>query len=141
MADRQGIPLALLVSAGNTHDCKLLLPLIDAIAPIRAPSGRPRHRPRKLHGDKGYDHRFIREGLRGRGVTARIARRGVESSKRLGRHRYVIERTLEWITRFRRLQRRYERKASHFHGFAVLACAMVCYRKLTNRQPKTNATP
>lgn len=131
----------MLISAGNTHDCKLLLPLADAIAPIRGKAGRPRRRPRKLHGDKGYDHRFIRQGLRRRGITARIARRGVESSKRLGRHRYVIERTLEWITRFRRLQRRYERKAAHFQGFAVLACAMVCYRKLANRKPKTTATP
>ena len=55
--------------------------------------------------------------------------------------KYVIERTLEWITRFRRLQRRYERKAAHFHGFAILACAMVCYRKLTNKHARNATTP
>jgi hypothetical protein len=36
---------------------------------------------------------------------------------------------LEWVSRFRRLARRYERKAAHFLGFAQLACAMICYRR------------
>jgi transposase len=83
----------------------------------------------KLHGDKGYDYRSCREPLKRRGITARIARKGIESSTRLGRYRYVIERGLEWISRFRRLVRRYERKASHFTGFLVLACAVICYRR------------
>ena len=77
-----------------------------------------------------------------RGIIARIARKGIESSTRLGRHRYVIERCLEWITRFRRLVRRYDRKASHFLGFLRLACALICYRRavrlnlLTSNNPK-----
>jgi hypothetical protein len=41
-----------------------------------------------------------------RNITPRIARKGIESSTRLGQHRYVIERCLEWTTRFRRLVRR-----------------------------------
>jgi hypothetical protein len=41
--------------------------------------------------------------LRQRRITARIARKGIGSSTRLGRHRYVIERCLEWVSRFRRL--------------------------------------
>jgi transposase len=108
------------------------------------PVGRPRRRPAKLHGDKGYDYPACRRLLRARRITPRIARRGIESSTRLGRHRYVIERTLEWISRFRRLQRRYERKASHFLAFLQLACAMVCYRRvgtlnLLHRNPKLDA--
>lgn len=76
------------------------------------------------------------------GSGHRIARRGIESARRLGRHRYVIERTLEWISRFRRLARRYERKADHFAAFAQLACAVICYRRavkldlLTHNNPK-----
>jgi hypothetical protein len=54
----------------------------------------------KLHADKGYDYPACRKALRRRGVIARIARRGIESSKKLGRHRYVIERTLERVSRF-----------------------------------------
>ncbi len=129
MTDRCGIPLTVLISAANTNDHLVLEPLIDSVVPVRRTRGRPRKRPGKLHGDKGYDNRASRACLRGRGITARIARKGIESSNRLGRHRYVIERALEWITRFRRLARRYDRKATHFDAFARLACAVICYRR------------
>jgi IS5 family transposase len=118
------------VSAANTHDMKTFDKVIDGVKPVRARTGRPRRRPRKLHADKGYDYAVCRRGLRRRGIIARIARRGIESKSRLGRHRYVIERTLEWMSRFRRLARRYEVKAVHFEAFARLACAVVCYRRL-----------
>ncbi len=70
-----------------------------------------------------------RQALARRRITARIARKGIESSTRLGRYRYVIERCLEWTSRFRRLVRRYDRKASHFLGFVRLACAIICFRR------------
>jgi IS5 family transposase len=107
----------------------MLQDVVDGIAPVRQPVGRPRKRPDKLHGDKGYDYPECRELLRARNITPRIARKGIESSTRLGRHRYVIERCLEWITRFRRLVRRYDREASHYLGFLRLACALICYRR------------
>ncbi|GHF18922.1 hypothetical protein GCM10014715_87220 [Streptomyces spiralis] len=58
----------------------------------------------------------------------RIARRGKESSGRLGRHRWVIERTPSWLGGCRRLHRRYERKTEHFLAFVGLAGALLCYR-------------
>jgi transposase len=70
--------------------------------------------PSKLHADKGYDYSHLRRWLRQRGITHRIARKGVESSQRLGRHRWTIERTMAWLAGCRRLHRRYERKADHF---------------------------
>jgi transposase len=129
MSDRGGLPLAVGVSAANRNDHLELETVVDAVAPVKGPVGRPRRRPRKLHADKGYDYQVCRKALRRRGITARIARRGIESAKKLGRHRYVIERTLEWVSRFRRLARRYERKAAHFTAFARLACAVICYRR------------
>jgi hypothetical protein len=39
----------------------------------------------------------------------RIARKGIESSECLGRRRWVIERTLSWLSGHRRLSPRYER--------------------------------
>jgi transposase len=105
--------------------------MLDGITPVRQPVGRPRKRPVKLHGDKGYDYPSCRELLRARHIVARIARKGIESPTRLGRHRYVVERCLEWTTRFRRLVRRYERKASHFLGFVRLASAIICFRRAT----------
>jgi hypothetical protein len=102
------------VSAANVNDHRMFEDMVDGVRPVRQPVGRPRKRPAKLHGDKGYDYPECRALLRGRNIIARIARKGIESSTRLGRHRYVIERCLEWTTRFRRLVRRYEREASHF---------------------------
>ena len=67
--------------------------------------------PNKLHADKAYSSRANRRGLRERGITPRIARPGIESSERLGRYRWVVERTLAWLGRFRRLAIRYERRA------------------------------
>lgn len=71
--------------------------LLDAIEPIRRPRGRPRKRPQKLHADKAYDsrdsRRADRQALRWRHVKAHIARRGVDSSEKLGRHRWVVART------------------------------------------------
>lgn len=129
MSERGGLPVAVVISAANRNDHQELETVVDAVRPVTGPLGRPRRRPHKLHADKGYDYSTCRNALRRRGIIARIARRGIESTKRLGRHRYVIERTLEWVSRFRRLARRYERKATHFTAFARLACAVICYRR------------
>ena len=129
MVDRCGIPLALGLSAANTHDSVLLEPMVDAVPPVKVPRGRPgrpRQRPVKLHGDKGYDYPRCRLALRRRGITPRIARRGVESSQRLGRHRYVVERSLAWLVGYRRLRVRYERRADILTAFLHLACALMC---------------
>jgi transposase len=117
------------ISAANLNDHLLLQDMVDGIPAVRQPVGRPRKRPAKLHGDKGYDYPACRQLLRARNIIARIARKGIESPTRLGRHRYVVERCLEWTTRFRRLVRRYERTASHFLGFLRLACAIICFRR------------
>jgi len=93
--------------------------------------GRPRRRPVKLHADKGYDNRRVRRYLAGRGITARIARRGVESSARLGRHRWVVERTMAWLLGYRRLARRYDRSVQTITALLTLACALICHRRLT----------
>ena len=71
-----------------------------------------------------------RRACRKRGIVPRIARRGIESSERLGRHRWVVERTLSWIARCRRLIVRYERRDDVHLAFLVLACAAICFRFL-----------
>lgn len=78
MTDRKGSPLAVLLSAANVHDKKRALPLFDAIPLVHnGRRGRPRKRPKKAHGDKGYDFSDIRRGLRAHHITPRIARRGI----------------------------------------------------------------
>jgi transposase len=127
--DRTGIPLAVRLSAANAHDATQLIPLIDAIPSIIGPRGkpgRPRKRPTKLHADKAYDSSDLRRSLRARGITPRIARRGIDSSERLGRHRWVVERSLSWLLGCRRLGMRYERRADLLQGLLHLGCALLC---------------
>jgi transposase len=111
----------------------LLEQVMDAVPAIIGPRGRPgrpRKRPAKLHADKGYDYPKCRHVLRRRGITPRIARRGLESSQRLGRHRWKVERSLAWLLGCRRLQVRYERRADLLQGLLHLACALICLRFL-----------
>ena len=133
------------ISAANLNDHLMFQDMLDGLHPVRRRFGRPRKRPVKLHGDKGYDYPDCRELPRAaascRTIVARIARKGIESSTRLGRHRYVIERCLEWTTRFRRLVRRYEREASHYLGFLRLACALICYRRADRLHLLTSSNP
>jgi IS5 family transposase len=126
------MPLGLFLSPANLHDSMGLAPALDAIPPVRGRRGRPRQRPGKLHADKGYDHARCRRDCRARGIKPRIARRGIDSSQRLGRHRWVIERTLAWFARFRRLTVRYERRQDIWTAFHPLAAALICYKTLSS---------
>ncbi len=74
-------------------------PVLDAVPPIKQPSGQRRTRPDKVHADKGYDYRRCRRALSRRHIKGRIARQGVERRDRLGRHRWVVERTFAWLNR------------------------------------------
>jgi IS5 family transposase len=92
--------------------------------------GYRRKRPDKVHADKGYDFPRCRQFLSRRGIRVRIARRKVESSQRLGRHRWVVERSLGWLARYRKLTIRYERKPEIHVAFLTLACALLCLKQL-----------
>ncbi|MFJ8148618.1 recombinase family protein [Streptomyces sp. NPDC096048] len=58
------------------------------------------------------------------------ARKRVESSERLGRRRWVIERTMSWLSGYRRLSPRYERDPRNYLAFLGLAAALCCYKRL-----------
>ena len=105
-----GLLLALILSAANANDATML----EDIPAIRIPTGRRRRRPGKVHADKAYEHRRCRRYLHRRGIKPRIARRRIESSARLGRHRWTVERTGAWLGGFRRLRIRSERSSERF---------------------------
>ncbi len=107
------------------------MPLIDAIPPIIGPRGNPgRTHPAKLHGDKAYDALSLRRALRARGITPRFTRRGIDSSERLGRYRWVVERTFAWMLGCRRPGVRYERRDDLLQGLLHLPCALICLHYL-----------
>lgn len=108
----------------------LTLDLVKDISSIRSRRGPRRRRPAELHSDKGFDDRHLRQWLSRRGIQHRAARKGVETSQRLGRHRWTIERNMAWLAGCHRFHRRYERKAEHVLAFISLACTLICYRRL-----------
>ncbi len=120
----------MMITGANRHDSMVLEALIDTIRPIKRPRGRPRKRPDRLHADKGYDFPKCRRALRKRGIKVRIARRGIESKERLGRHRWVVERTLAWLSKYRRLTIRYEHRADIHLAFLHLGCSLICLNYL-----------
>jgi transposase len=131
VVERGGLPLATLLTGANRHDSIIFEDLLDAIPPIKQPHGRRRRRPAKLHADKAYDIPRCRRALSQRHIRVRIARKGIDSSQRLGRHRWVVERTLAWLNHFRRLRVRDERRADIHDAFLTLGCALICFKALS----------
>jgi transposase len=130
VCDGGGLPLTVVVTAANVADTTLFQAVVDDIPAVRTPSGRRRTRPGKVHADKGYDSAANRAWLRRRGIRSRIARRQIESSTRLDRHRWRVERSLSWLSCFRRLQVRWDRDSGRWFAFVLVACAMVCFNRL-----------
>jgi transposase len=126
VTDGGGVPLATIVTGANTHDVIQLLPLIKSIPTLRDPLGRRRHRPTAVLGDRAYDSRPHRRELRRHRILSLIARRNHGHGSGLGRFRWVVERTIAWLHRFRRLRVRYDRRDDIHEGFLALGCAVVC---------------
>ncbi len=87
LTDADGLPLVVAVSGADLHDSHALIPLVASIPAIRSRRGPRRRRPATLRADKGHDYPYLRRFLRRHRITVRIARRGVDSSERLRRHR------------------------------------------------------
>jgi transposase len=97
------VPLAVVLTGVQVHDSKVFEEVVDGVEPVKGPKGRPRKHPDKLHADKAYDFPRCRRFLRMCGIKAHVAKRGIDSSERLGRHRWTVERTLAWLSCYRRL--------------------------------------
>jgi transposase len=130
VCDGGGLPLTAVVTAANVNDTTMFQAVVADIPPVRTPAGRRRTRPGTDHADKGYASQANGAWLRRRGIRPRIARRGIESSARLGRHRWRVERSLSWLSCFRRLQVRWDRYSGRFFAFVLVACAVVCFGRL-----------
>jgi IS5 family transposase len=118
----------------------LFEPLLEtnpAVRGRRGQRGRPRRRPEKLHADKGYDYRRCRTYLHQRGIKVRIARRGIEDKSKLGRVRWVIERTISCLLRFKRLGLRYDRTERTTLPLLTLACTNTRRRSRTSCETRS----
>lgn len=130
LSDANGLPLVVGLSAGNTHDSEALKPLILGLHTRHDPHRGRYFKPQRVHADKAYDVPHLRKWLWGKRIGVRIARKGIESSERLGR-RWVIERTMSWLNGYRRLNHRYERDPRNYLAFLGLAAAICCHKRFT----------
>jgi transposase len=123
--DGSGIPLAVILTEANTHNTKELEPLVDAIPPISDKPGHPRRCPKALFADRAYDSEAYRRWLWRRGISPHITRRLTPRGNDLGHFRWVVERTLSWFQRPRKLRLRTEWRADIHRAFMSLGCALI----------------
>jgi transposase len=98
---------------------------------IPQPQGRPRSRPKRVAGDKGYSFDRIRAWLRRRAIGAVIPQRSNQAAAHRGRprefdreayrRRSIIECCVGWLKECRRVATRFEKLAVNFLAMAKLA--------------------
>ena len=106
------------------------MPLVEAIPALAGRAGHPRRRPDAVYGDRAYDSQPHREEMAARGIDPHFPHRRSEHGSGLGTKRWVVERTIAWLHRFRRLRVRYERRADLHEGLLHLGCALICWQQL-----------
>jgi transposase len=106
---------------------------------IPQPVGRPRQRPARLAGDKGYSFPRVRDWLRRHGITPLIPHKDNERARYDGRVRFdkqgykrrsIIEQTIGWLKECRRVGTRFEKLAINFLAMMKLAMIQRCLRIL-----------
>ncbi|MFJ1997170.1 IS5 family transposase [Streptomyces asiaticus] len=130
LSDANGLPLLVGISAGNTHDSEGLKPMIEGHQMRHAPDRGRYFKPKRLHADKAYDRADLRKWLRWKRIGVRIARRPSRSLDSMPLRRWVIERTMSWLSGYRRLSPHYERNPRNCLAFLGLAAAICCYKRL-----------
>ncbi|WP_435841855.1 IS5 family transposase [Streptomyces coeruleorubidus] len=149
IVEAHGIPLAAITTGGNRNDVTQLIPLIQAVPPIRGKRGQPLRRPRYLYADRGYDHEVYRDEVRRFQITPHLARRGTGPGSGLGVYRWVVEGAIAQLHWFRRLRIRWEIRDDIHEAFLTLGCAIICWRRLKKAvlnlspqpKPATSASP
>ena len=132
--DGKGNPIFFTLTGGEKHDTPQTLKLVDHGHIKRGGRGRPRLRPKRLAGDKGYDSDAVRAGLRTRGIEPIIPSRSnrkcpVLFDRRRYRDRNVIERCFNRLKHWRRVATRYEKLAANYAAVVIVA-ATVHFLKL-----------
>jgi putative transposase len=121
------------VSGAQRHDVKLLEPTLDHIV-VKRPEGKKAPK-QHLCADKAYAGEPAQEAIESRKYIPHVRQRGeeVKAKKRNPRYkarRWVVERTLSWLNRFRKLLVRLEKKTSSHEALLELACAFIVFRRV-----------
>jgi transposase len=131
LTDGDGLPISVQVSPGQRHDSMMFEVVMDGVIAIPQRRGRPRRRPRRLAGDKGYSYPRVRRWLRAHGIIGVISQRDDQRANHKGRplkfdkkayrRRSVIEQCIGWLKECRRIGTRFEKLAINFLAMIKLA--------------------
>jgi transposase len=133
LVDKRGAPLAVHVTGANEHD---KWSADDLIISIVVP--RPKHKRQHLCADKGYDYDDVHEFVEQARYIAHIKhrrRRGepvieqcpIPGETQHPARRWVVERTLGWLTKRRSLRVRWCKKFENWQAFIQFACAHILF--------------
>ena len=132
LVERDGGPLALVIAGANVNDHLLSAATLEAIVAERPePTDEA---PQDLSLDKGYGNEASRHVVQGRAYVPHIGRIGEEEKDATGAkthpaRRWVVERTLSWLSRWRGLLIRWEKKPANYLANLKLACALLWFRR------------
>ncbi len=131
LVEADGGPLAAMIAGANVSDAQLLAQTIEAIV-LERPGPEPES-PQHLCLDKGYDNEHGWGACIDHDYEPHIALIRDERPDRPTRHtprRWVVERTLAWLSKCRGILIRWETEATNYLGFLQVACALLWFRRL-----------
>ena len=122
--------MTLVLTPGQAHEAPVFPELMSQGAVKRHGRGRPRLRPGRVSGDKGYRSRAIRQHCRRRGIRVTIPRKSNEHrtgpfDRELYRLRHRVENLFARCKQFRSLATRYDKRAASFRALWIIAFTML----------------
>jgi transposase len=114
-----GKPMTFVLTPGQRHDTIGFVPLMEQGEVNRAGPGRPKQKPDRVVGDRGYSYKDNRAYLRRRGIRHTIPRRPDHQrrgpfNKTYYKMRNRVERLINRLKQFRRIATRYEKLAENY---------------------------
>ena len=130
MTEADGGPLSAVVAAVNVNDMELLEAMIEAIVVERQEP--TEQQPQNLCLDKAFDNPMDWKVTQEHDYVPHIRRIGEEKrdeSKRKGHpaRRWVVERTLAWLSKCRAILVRYAKYSWVYLGLIQVACFLLWY--------------
>ncbi len=120
----------IVLTAGERNEQIAVPDLLDQGAVRRPRGGRPRLRPRRVAGDKGYSSPTVRQRLRSRGIGAVIPtksdqRRHPRFDRAAYRARNAVERLLNRLKQYRAIATRYDKLKEMYHAGLTIAAILL----------------
>jgi transposase len=122
--------MVLVLTGGERHEQPVLPTLMERGAVKRSGRGRPRIRPNRVAGDKGYSSPTIRRYLKERKIGAVIPTMADDVpdpsfDREAYRERNVIERLINRLKQHRRIATRYEKRALNYWAMLTIAAILL----------------